>query len=334
MTDRIPPSWLSSEAWRLQTFCNYPRNAAKPALLLAAEGFFYCGSGTDDSVRCFFCRCELKNLQKNEAIGRIHRKLSQACPMVRGVDCGNIPFHNPSAGTNATQPSSGNQENSSCISSWSAIQSSTLALPANQALTLAAPDNQTSIPDVSAYQSLIPDASANQSSAPAVSANKSLAPAESSNQSSANQAPAPAATEKLRDLANHDYAALQKCLETFHDWPSDHHLKKDLAEAGFYYTGYGDCARCFFCGGGLRNWDDDDDVWIEHARWFAKCTFIRQKLGQVFVETVDILGGDHEKIIPFFPIIVFNGTGAFFVETIQGFNRAPGTPIQHCPQSH
>ncbi|GFO17516.1 baculoviral iap repeat-containing protein 7 [Plakobranchus ocellatus] len=205
----------------------------------------------------------------------------------------------------------GNLENSSPISSGSAIQSSTLA---NQSLTPDTPANQSSTPAVSANQSSTPAVSANQSSVPNVSANQSSCPDESADQSwtlavSANQAPPPAATEKSSHPTYHDlgiivdrpkryeYAVRQKRLETFRDWPADHHLKKeDLADAGFYYAGYGDCARCFFCGGGLRNWDDDDDVWVEHARWFAKCAFIRQKLGQGFVETVGILGREYEKI--------------------------------------
>ncbi|XP_059147836.1 uncharacterized protein LOC131935459 [Physella acuta] len=68
-----------------------------------------------------------------------------------------------------------------------------------------------------------------------------------------------------------EYALKIKRLETFENWPRGHHLSIDeLASAGFYYAGYGDCARCFFCGGGLRNWEDEDDVWVEHARWFPK----------------------------------------------------------------
>ncbi|KAK3793996.1 hypothetical protein RRG08_028430 [Elysia crispata] len=95
----------------------------------------------------------------------------------------------------------------------------------------------------------------------------------------------------------YEYAVRIKRLETFGDWPADHHLKKeDLADAGFYYAGYGDCARCFYCGGGLRNWEQDDDVWVEHARWFPKCAFIRQRLGQVFIDTVALLAQTNDKI--------------------------------------
>ncbi|CAL1545878.1 unnamed protein product, partial [Lymnaea stagnalis] len=94
-----------------------------------------------------------------------------------------------------------------------------------------------------------------------------------------------------------EYALTIKRFETFSAWPRDHHLQpKDLAEAGFYYAGYGDCARCFYCGGGLRNWEDEDDVLVEHARWFPKCAYIRQKMGQNFVEAVQELNKQYTQI--------------------------------------
>ncbi|XP_055882173.1 baculoviral IAP repeat-containing protein 2-like [Biomphalaria glabrata] len=64
----------------------------------------------------------------------------------------------------------------------------------------------------------------------------------------------------------------------------------------FTFQGYGDCARCFYCGGGLRNWEDEDDVWVEHARWFPKCAYIRQQMGQVFVDTIQELNKTYDHI--------------------------------------
>nr|KAI8735853.1 baculoviral IAP repeat-containing protein 3-like isoform X1 [Biomphalaria glabrata] len=94
-----------------------------------------------------------------------------------------------------------------------------------------------------------------------------------------------------------DLALKQKRLESFHNWPEDHHLKReDLVDAGFYYAGYGDCARCFYCSGGLRNWEIGDDVWVEHARWFPKCAYIRQQMGQIFIQAVQDLNKTHDKI--------------------------------------
>lgn len=51
-------------------------------------------------------------------------------------------------------------------------------------------------------------------------------------------------------------------------------------------TGYNDYCRCFFCGGGLRNWDSGDDPWVEHTRWFPKCAFVQQNRGRRFVEII------------------------------------------------
>ncbi|KAK0063300.1 baculoviral IAP repeat-containing protein 3 [Biomphalaria pfeifferi] len=94
-----------------------------------------------------------------------------------------------------------------------------------------------------------------------------------------------------------EYALTSKRLETFSSWPRDHHLTAhELSEAGFYYAGYGDCTRCFHCGGGLRNWEDEDDIWVEHARWFPKCAFLKQTVGHSFVDLVQDLNIEFEKI--------------------------------------
>lgn len=39
---------------------------------------------------------------------------------------------------------------------------------------------------------------------------------------------------------------------------------------------------------GLRHWSDDDDPWVEHARWARTCVFVRQKKGEEFVNLVQL----------------------------------------------
>ena len=74
-------------------------------------------------------------------------------------------------------------------------------------------------------------------------------------------------------------------MRTFRDWPPALKQRpKDLADAGFYYIGYSDQVRCFYCDGGLRNWQPDDDPWTEHSRWFSKCGFIRLVKGDDFIK--------------------------------------------------
>ena len=83
------------------------------------------------------------------------------------------------------------------------------------------------------------------------------------------------------------YAILTVRISSFQNWPS--HMTqtpRQMAMAGFLYAGYGDYARCFFCGGGLRNWEAGDDPWVEHARWFPRCAFLRQNKGDQFVALV------------------------------------------------
>lgn len=54
-------------------------------------------------------------------------------------------------------------------------------------------------------------------------------------------------------------------------------------------AGYSDCCRCFYCGGGLKNWEPDDDPWVEHARWFKDCPYLLTSKGKGFVEAVQSL---------------------------------------------
>lgn len=79
-------------------------------------------------------------------------------------------------------------------------------------------------------------------------------------------------------------ATLEARLRTFREWPPA--LKQqpaELADAGFYYIGCSDQVKCFYCDGGLRNWQPEDIPWVEHARWFSKCVFVRLVKGDDFI---------------------------------------------------
>lgn len=61
---------------------------------------------------------------------------------------------------------------------------------------------------------------------------------------------------------------------------------KKLAEAGFYHYLFYDHVICFYCGGGLNNWKENADPWIEHARWYPNCYFVLLSRGQNFINKV------------------------------------------------
>ncbi|KAG7174041.1 death-associated inhibitor of apoptosis 2-like 6 [Homarus americanus] len=60
----------------------------------------------------------------------------------------------------------------------------------------------------------------------------------------------------------------------------------DLAEAGFYYLGFFDMVRCFSCGVGLHNWEENEEPWNVHARWSSSCEFLLMNKEADFIKKV------------------------------------------------
>ncbi|XP_078677125.1 baculoviral IAP repeat-containing protein 3-like isoform X2 [Branchiostoma floridae x Branchiostoma belcheri] len=76
-------------------------------------------------------------------------------------------------------------------------------------------------------------------------------------------------------------------LSSFHLWPSSTAVAaQHLAKAGFFYTMVADNVKCFYCDGGLRNWEPGDEPWTEHAKWFPRCEFLLQQRGDDYVQGV------------------------------------------------
>uniref|UniRef100_A0A8D8YE43 Death-associated inhibitor of apoptosis 1 n=1 Tax=Cacopsylla melanoneura TaxID=428564 RepID=A0A8D8YE43_9HEMI len=83
------------------------------------------------------------------------------------------------------------------------------------------------------------------------------------------------------------YASYESRLRSFDSWPISLRLKPNvLSEAGFFYKGKGDQTLCFRCGGGLKHWEENDDPWTEHARWFSSCPYVKLVKGQEFIHQV------------------------------------------------
>jgi len=77
------------------------------------------------------------------------------------------------------------------------------------------------------------------------------------------------------------YASYERRLNSFDNWPISLKIRPvELSEAGFFYSGKGDQTICFYCGLGLKDWEDHDDVWREHARLSTKCNFVLLKKGK------------------------------------------------------
>ncbi|CAG2225808.1 unnamed protein product [Mytilus edulis] len=83
------------------------------------------------------------------------------------------------------------------------------------------------------------------------------------------------------------YAVRRQRLDSFQHWPPYLTQSPDeMALAGFFYAGSEDHCRCFSCGGSLRNWEPGDQPWVEHARWYQNCAFVRNCKGDRFIQDV------------------------------------------------
>lgn len=61
---------------------------------------------------------------------------------------------------------------------------------------------------------------------------------------------------------------------------------KELAAAGFFHTKrQGDSVTCYVCSAGLRDWDEFDDPWHIHARFFGECEFVRLMKGREYIKS-------------------------------------------------
>ena len=88
-------------------------------------------------------------------------------------------------------------------------------------------------------------------------------------------------------VSHPQYSDFSARLVSFQGWPkSVSQLPLELSEAGMFHTGRGDEIVCFYCGLGLRDWRDEDNVWIEHAKWGSKCEYLFFVKGRKFVEDV------------------------------------------------
>ena len=78
------------------------------------------------------------------------------------------------------------------------------------------------------------------------------------------------------------YARVKSFIE--YDWsPQTAQTVNQLAEAGFFYTGYGDATICFQCGCGLKRWLKNDDPFIEHARYSPNCHYLKTVKDAAFI---------------------------------------------------
>jgi len=243
---------MKSEADRRKTYEKWPVPFMDKDHLSAA-GFFFTNRG--DVVRCAFCGVEVGRWEEGDDAFRDHQRWSPSCGFIKGLIVGNIPI------------GSDGQPGTSSSSSSSSLPSS---LPSS---SLSHYQGTTHSYDVCGpYMELRPNSGPEQGSM----MNQSLMTTAEMQKHGINQ---------CRPPQHPSYNTYEARLWSYESWPRSLKQKPDkLSEAGFYYTGKGDQTMCFHCGGGLRDWEETDDPWVEHAAWFPKCVHVVLIKGQAFIE--------------------------------------------------
>ncbi|XP_063408069.1 baculoviral IAP repeat-containing protein 3-like [Mytilus trossulus] len=311
---------MSNGLLRLHSFNNFPRTVDIFVSNLSKAGFYFTGS--DDNVQCYACGITYRNWKRGDIPIEIHRRLSPLCPHIR--NCNSVAIdtneqqHIPSQDARLTniptqsvfipsinvQQSIGIQQ-SGCMSEGRNLNPITQNSTFNS--SGATGHNQSIGNDNIKYAEPKPSRNAvnlehidnkkDTCSEPEVNNTLSHGACGCYESSSSSRISSNANSSFGIDLDNPrypNYAALQVRISSFQGWPSYlDQTPKQMATAGFLFAGYQDYTRCFFCGGGLRNWETGDDPWVEHARWFPKCSYLRQNKGDRFIKAVQ---DKHEQL--------------------------------------
>ena len=100
-----------------------------------------------------------------------------------------------------------------------------------------------------------------------------------------------------------NYAQLQVRISSYQGWPTGlDQTPRNMAMAGFLFDGYQDFTRCFFCGGVLHSWEPGEEPWIEHARWFPQCAFVKQNKGEAYIQ--EVLKKQKERVSSYGQIVL------------------------------
>ncbi|XP_034658555.1 LOW QUALITY PROTEIN: death-associated inhibitor of apoptosis 1 [Drosophila subobscura] len=250
------------EEARLKTFANWPL-AWLDKNQLARTGMFY--TNEDDKVKCYFCEVEIGRWDLDDQPVPEHLRWSPNCPLLRRRTTNNVPL-NSEALERILPPISYDI----CGANESTVELRESAYPEGR-IPMSHITQSTGMNTVAS-----PLMGSTATSTAATQANGDVQPETCRHVASGNYFP-----------EYPEYAVESARLRTFEEWPRNLKQKPiQLAEAGFFYTGVGDRVRCFSCGGGLKDWDDNDEPWEQHALWLSQCRFVKLMKGQLYIDAV------------------------------------------------
>ncbi|CAC5404971.1 BIRC2_3 [Mytilus coruscus] len=279
---------MSNELLRVSSYISFPREISVSLIKMAKTGFYYIDGR---KTKCFSCGVIYDKWKSGDDPIVVHRMLSPSCALVA---------------QNEPRLSSANQEERATVVSNNAA---TIHTRTNTSQVVNQSENTTTT-EPSLQIGLSPNGASNnlqerpenhlyssinrdRTSSATGYENSQETQTFNENHNATGTSSCQHNTE-FESLGIHlekpkypNYACLTVRISSFEGWPSYlDQSPRQMALAGFLFAGYHDYTRCFFCGGGLRNWEAGDDPWVEHARWFPKCTFLKQNKGEKFINAV------------------------------------------------
>lgn len=239
------------EATRLDSFSNWSISFISKTEL-ARYGFYFVGP--NDMVKCYFCRVEIGLWEPNDNVLSEHLRWSPYCPLLRKRQTNNEP-----------------------------IDSSFLdQLPEPSYDTCGIRIRENSVAE-NGYSSSDRSSSGSLSSPPSsLTSESSMMSNSSVGYQQHQQQEQQQQQQKRPEYPN--YAIEAKRLESYEDWPKFMKQKpKELSDAGFFYTGKSDRVKCFSCGGGLKDWEAEDEPWEQHAMWYSHCEYLKLMKGEEYI---------------------------------------------------
>ncbi|VDI17652.1 baculoviral IAP repeat-containing protein 2/3 [Mytilus galloprovincialis] len=302
---------MSNHLLRLSSYSNFPRHVNVFVSALSKAGFYYTGS--TDTVRCYACGITHQNWIRGDNPEEIHCRLSPSCTHLQNsrlFDGAGLAehqhMHSSNNGSSVHSESSltpnkqslqnGAASNDQNKTSSSTTSESSILLNGENSNQLTINDFKSTTNSSSESTNLEHNINTNGACSELTKADQDGACgcSESSSSRQLTNTDISLLEIDLEQPRYQNYAALQVRINSFQGWPSYlDQTPREMAIAGFLFAGYHDYTRCFFCGGGLRNWEAGDDPWVEHARWFSKCSYLRQNKGDAFIKAVQ---DEHEQM--------------------------------------
>uniref|UniRef100_A0A182QR76 RING-type domain-containing protein n=1 Tax=Anopheles farauti TaxID=69004 RepID=A0A182QR76_9DIPT len=294
---QMSPEYFHIEENRLRTFAQWPVTFIR-ANVLARYGFYYVG--TDDTVKCYFCRVEIGLWEPQDDVIQEHLRWSPYCPLLKKRPTNNVPLAanyldavpEPSfdvCGINIRHNSYAENVHDRALDrlsgdSWSG--SSEMSVNSSSGgsgstttmMTMRGGDSSS----VAGASEIVPSAGGqlqqDRGSMTAAEWNNDVLMGEGG------------AGNLLRRPEYPNYAIEADRLKTYEEWPTSMKQKpQQLSDAGFFYTGKSDRVKCFSCGGGLKDWEQDDEPWEQHAIWYSNCHYLQLMKGREFIQRCNAL---------------------------------------------